>query len=274
MDIFMHQKTMLATVAAAMIAAVPASAQDSSFWGWFAGDYSLSLGAAGFAAPSFEGSDELSFYGAPVISISRVGSTQRFSSRNDSASFAILDTGTFRVGPAANLVFGRDADGDLIGLDDVDFGVELGAFAEFYPVEWLRVRGEVRQAIGGHEGLVADLSADAFWDISETVRVSAGPRVSFASEDYFDAFYGVTAAQAVAAPRIINAYAPDGGGLNSIGFGGAVSWKATDRITTSLFAEYWRLQDNAADSSIVKEIGSADQFLFGLSATYRFDFTL
>ena len=178
------------------------------------------------------------------------------------------------MGPAANLVLGRDADGDLKGLDDVDFGVELGAFAEFYPLDWLRVRGEVRQAIGAHEGLVADLSADAFWDISETVRISGGPRISFASEEYFDAYYRVTAAQAALAPKINNAYDPDGGGLKSIGVGGAITWKATDRITTSVFAEYWRLQDQAADSSIVKEIGSADQFLFGLSATYRFDFSL
>lgn len=58
------------------------------------------------------------------------------------------------------------------------------------------------------------------------------------------------------------------------GVGGAITWKAADRIATSVFAEYWRLQDQAADSSIVKEIGSADQFLFGVSATYRFDFTL
>lgn len=274
MDRTMPGRLVLVGIAASLLATAPAQAEDGGFWGWFAGDYSLHLGVAGFAAPSFEGADELGFYGAPVISINRVGQVERFSSRNDSASFAILDTGSFRLGPAANLVLGRDADGDLKGLDDVDFGVELGAFAEFYPLDWLRVRGEVRQAIGAHEGLVADLSADAFWDISETVRISGGPRISFASEEYFDAYYRVTAAQAALAPKINNAYDPDGGGLKSIGVGGAITWKATDRITTSVFAEYWRLQDQAADSSIVKEIGSADQFLFGLSATYRFDFSL
>jgi len=38
--------------------------------------------------------------------------------------------------------------------------------------------------------------------------------------------------------------------------------------------EYRRLLGPAADSSLVQERGSRNQVLVGLSATYRFDFTL
>jgi outer membrane scaffolding protein for murein synthesis (MipA/OmpV family) len=56
--------------------------------------------------------------------------------------------------------------------------------------------------------------------------------------------------------------------------GGAVTWKTTEKITTSAFVEYSRLLGPAADSSIVRQGGSADQVLVGASATYRFDFSM
>ena len=69
--------------------------------------------------------------------------------------------------------------------------------------------------------------------------------------------------------------AEDGGGtFTGVGLGGAITWKATEKITTSLFAEYSKLLGPAADSSLVKQRGSTNQFTIGASATYRFDFSL
>ena len=84
---------------------------------------------------------------------------------------------------------------DLTGLDPVRSGIEAGGFAEFYPTDWLRVRGEVRRGFRAHEGVVADVEIDAFADITPEVRISGGPRMSFASADYFDAYYGVSPAE-------------------------------------------------------------------------------
>ena len=53
-----------------------------------------------------------------------------------------------------------------------------------------------------------------------------------------------------------------------------MTWKTTEKVTTSSFGEYQRLLGPAADSSLVKERGSPNQFLFGVSATYRFDFQM
>jgi MipA family protein len=241
------------------------------FW---SGDWYLTVGAAGFAAPRFEGSSSRVFSGTPIISLGRAGKETRFSSRNDNPSFAFIDTDRFRAGITGKLLFKRDGDtaDELEGLKPVKWGVEAGGFAEVYPTDWLRVRGEVRQGIRAHKGVVADISADAFVDVTPTVRISAGPRASFASKDYFETYYGVDAGEAVASG--LSQYNPDGGGFKSAGVGGAITWKATDKVTTSLFAEYSRLQGKAADSTLVKERGSRDQFTVGASATYRFDFTL
>ena len=102
-----------------------------------------------------------------------------------------------RAGAAGKIIFERDSDDELAGLDPVRFGAEIGGFAEIYPTDWLRVRGEVLQGIRSHDGVVADIAVDAFQDVTPTVRVSGGPRISFASADYFEAYYGVNATEAV-----------------------------------------------------------------------------
>jgi outer membrane scaffolding protein for murein synthesis (MipA/OmpV family) len=241
--------------------------------GFFSGTWHLTVGAAGFRAPKFEGSKDYMFSAVPLISLGKVGPEARFSSRNDNISFAFVDTGRFRAGAAGKLIFGRDSsdEPETTGLSDVRFGGEVGAFAEVYPMDWLRLRGEVRHGIRSHSGVVADLAADAFVDLSETVRLSAGPRLSWGSADYFDAYYGVTADEAAASG--LTAYAPSSG-LGSVGVGGAVTWKATEKLTASVFGEYSRLMGPAADSSLVRERGSRNQLLLGVSTTYRFDFDL
>ncbi|MBC8718365.1 MULTISPECIES: MipA/OmpV family protein [Brucella/Ochrobactrum group] len=236
------------------------------FW---SGDWYLKVGAAGMIAPKFEGSNKYRFSAQPLISLGRQGEAERFSSRNDNASFAFIDKDRFRVGAVGKLMFERDT--DIEGIHKTKFGGEAGGFVDVYPTDWLRFRGEVRHGIRAHKGVVADIAADAFYDVTPKIRVSAGPRATFASKDYMRTYYGVTAEEAVASG--LKEYRP-GGGWESVGVGGAVTWQATDKIDTSLFAEYNRLQDKAKNSSIVKDHGSPNQFTVGVSATYRFDFSL
>ena len=182
--------------AALLIAAASGSqAEEGGLFGWIHGDWHLKVGATGMVAPDFEGGKDYLFSASPIISLGKAGPEARFTSRNDAISFSLYDNGAVRAGVAGKLIFGRDGDDadELRGLDPVRFGGEIGGFAEVYPTDWLRVRGEVRHGIRSHEGVVADLSADAFYDITDRIRVSAGPRVSFASSDYFDAYYGVNA---------------------------------------------------------------------------------
>lgn len=259
-----------AAAATAIAGIAPAAAQEG---GWLSGDWYLKVGATVLHAPKFEGADGRAFAFQPVISLGKHGRSARFTSRNDNISLAFVDTGSFRAGAAGRIVWGRDSDdhADLAGLSDVKLGAELGGFAEIYPTDFLRMRGELRHGVRSHDGVVADLSADLFFDVTETVQVSGGPRASWASGDYFEAYYGVDAAEAAASD--LSEYAP-GSGLRSYGVGGAVTWKATDQLTTSVFAEYARLAGPAAKSSLVRERGSKNQFTVGVSAVYRFDFSL
>jgi len=239
----------------------------------WSGDWYLSVGAAGFSAPKFEGGKHNKLQWSPLVSIGRQGPGPRFSSRNDNPSFALIESDAFRIGIVGKFVPSRDSsDGrELRGLKKVKWGVEAGGFAEAYPTDWLRARVEVRQGIRAHSGIVADAAVDAFTDITPELRASAGPRVTLASSDYFDTYYGVNARQSAASG--LSGYKP-GGGVKSVGFGGALTWKASQNWTTSTFLEYTRLTGPAADSSLVRERGDRNQLLIGVSASYKFNFTM
>jgi len=260
-----------AALASSLVQATAAKAD--SMWDWFSGEWSLTVGGAGYVAPEYEGADTYHVTGMPLVSIGRKGSQTRFYSLNDAASFAIVDTGVIRFGPAAAILLPRDESDsdDLRGLGDVPWGLEIGGFLDVYPTDWMRVRTEVKAGVHAFSGVVADFALDAFTDITPTVRISGGPRLSLASEGYFDAYYGVTPSESLASG--LSVYEP-GGGLRSAGVGGAIAWKATDKVETTLFAEYRRLLGPAADSSLVEERGSENQFTVGVAATYRFDFAM
>lgn len=233
----------------------------------------MTVGAAGLFLPEYEGDDRYRFVMQPIISLGTQGNQRRFVSRNDNISIGLFDTDVVRFGPTGKLVFGRDGgdSSDIAGLDPIRFGLELGGFAETYLTDWARVRGEVRRGIRAHDGIIADLAVDGFTNLTPTVQVSAGPRLSYANARYFDAYYGVSSAESQASGLAL--YKP-GSGVRSVGFGGAIKWDVTDNVQTSVFGEYSRLTGPAADSSLVRQRGSKNQFTIGLSASYRFDFSL
>lgn len=255
-------------VAVSLLSATFAQAGEGS---WISGDWYLTLGATGLVAPDFEGGKKYMFSAQPIISLGKVGPEARFTSRNDNISLGLIDDGSVRAGLTGKFIFSRDSKDELKGLDPVRWGGELGGFFEFYPLDWVRARAELRHGIRAHDGFVADIAADAFYDVTPTVRISGGPRVSFASSDYFDAYYGVNAREAAASG--LSEYHP-GGGVKSAGLGGAITWKVTEPMTASVFTEYSRLMGPAADSSLVQERGDRNQWTFGVSTTYRFNFTM
>jgi hypothetical protein len=82
-----------------------------------------------------------------------------------------------QLGPVGKLVWPRYASSysQLNGLGDVPWAVQIGGYAVYWPVPWLRVRGEVRQGIGGETGVSGDLFTDVVVPLGQW-RLSGGPR--------------------------------------------------------------------------------------------------
>ncbi|MFK4485492.1 MipA/OmpV family protein [Bradyrhizobium sp. USDA 336] len=237
------------------------------------GNWTVMVGIGGEYKPEFVGSNNGKFLPIPIFSIRRAGSIDQFRGPRDSASIALLDVGNFRAGPAFKYVASRKADkyAELTGLGNVDAAYELGGFVEYYPVDWLRLRSELRQGMGGHTGTVADVSADVIVPLIQRLTISAGPRFTWKSANATAPYFGVTDTQALASglPRY-----DARGGAHSVGFGSQISYRINPQWEVHAYVEYQKLLGDVADSPLVKLRGSSNQTTIGLGASYSFDFRI
>jgi outer membrane protein len=237
------------------------------------GTWTVMVGVGGEYKPDFEGANRAMLSPVPIFAIRRAGTTEQFRGPRDSASIAFLDFGDLRAGPAAKFVSSRKASSysELNGLGDVKTTVELGGFVEYYPVDWFRTRGELRQGIGGHHGVVADLSADVIVPVIQRLTISAGPRFTWESTQATSPYFGIDAVQAMASGLpAFNAR----GGAHSYGVGAQVSYRINPQWEVHSYVEYERLLGDAAASPLVTVRGSPNQTTVGIGASYSFDFKI
>lgn len=170
---------------------------------------------------------------------------------------------SFYVYPSFDFVNERsDADASYLrGIDDVDAAYEIGMGAAF-EYRFVKAFAEVRYGVSGHDGFVADLGLDAQYE-SNAFEISAGPRVSFATENYMDTYFSVPLEA-----RRLRPYDADGG-IKDAGIEMTAAYALTDAIRIQAKAEWIHYLGDAEDSPIV-ERGNDDEFMVGLGLTYRF----
>lgn len=223
------------------------------------------------AEPRFPGSDRFTVFGYPGIDFRRVGEAERFTAPDDGFGITLFESPFFRFGPVARYRGGRDRDDgrELAGLRTVDWTIEGGAFLEIWPVEFLRARGEIRYGFLGHEGVVGNVGLDLFHQYG-AFTVTLGPRLAFGDERFTDEFFGVTRAEAKRNGRV-TPFDPDGG-VTSAGGLASVSYRWSQQVSTTAFAGYDRLVEDAGRSPIPRKLGSRDQYTLGASLHYSFHF--
>jgi len=233
-------------------------------------DWTITLGVEGRLMPEYEGASDFILRPLPIFRVRRAGTADRFRSPRDGASISLYDTGRFNAGPTLKFRLPRkeSVSSDLRGLGDIDWAVEVGLFAEYWAYDWLRMRAELRQGMGGHRGLVGDLSADVVVPVAPKLTLSGGPRATIASDKATDPYFGITATQAAASGLPVY---DAGGGLRSVGAGAQAKYAFTPRWAGHMFIEYERLTGDAADSPLVSLRGSRDQIQLGIGATYSFN---
>jgi outer membrane protein len=237
------------------------------------GNWTVMVGIGGEYRPDFQGSKNWMLSPIPIFSIRRAGSVDQFRGPRDSASIALIDFGDLRAGPAAKFVGSRKSDkySELTGLGDVKAAFELGGFVEYYPVDWLRLRSELRQGMGGHLGTVADASADLIVPLIQRLTISAGPRFTWKSSKAVAPYFGVDAVQSLASG--LPMYDAKGGAY-SVGFGSQVSYRINPQWEVHAYVEYEKLLGDVANSPLVTRRGSSNQTTIGLGASYSFDFKI
>jgi outer membrane protein len=227
----------------------------------------IDLGVGASLQPRYEAADSYLVYPFPLISVGRFyvpGLGQVVDGRRRAGVFFY---------PSFNFIGERKASdsADLTGTNTVDWALELGLGGGFR-TEHFRAFAELRQGINGHTGQVGQLGIDGIIYPAEKWEVSFGPRADFASDDYMDTYFGVSAAEAAASGGQLSRYDP-GGGFKSLGLAARASYDFNDDVRLHVQGGYDRLIGEAADSPIAKN-GSEDQFSVGVGVTYRFAFDL
>jgi len=244
--------------------AAPAFAQDTGDEG--ARRTRIAAGAQLY--PSYPGSD--SFDIGPMFDLDRARGTEPFDfeAPDESFGFSVVDLGGVRFGPAINFEGARSAKDVGAPLPKVKFSLEPGAFVEFDLAESFRLRAELRKGVTGHKGWVGTAGADWISRDGDNWLVSIGPRVTWSDNRYQDAWFGILPADAVASG--LPAYNP-GGGIHAVGAAASFETQLGPRWGIATYAKYDRMVGDAADSPIVRQLGSRDQFSGGLALTYTFD---
>ena len=128
----------------------------------------------------------------------------------------------------------------------------------------------LRRGFGGHDGLVAELGLDAVLQPIPRLDLNFGPRLYLANDDYFDTYFGVSAAESAASGYPV--FDPEGW-LKGAGFEAEGRYALSRHWAVRGEAGYERLLDDAADSPITAA-GSENQFYAALGLTYTFGLNL
>jgi MipA family protein len=234
-------------------------------------DWTITVGAEGRVEPIFQGSNDYTVRPYPIFDLRRYGTPERFRGPRDGIGIGLIDIGNLQLGPVGQFRMTRRESDDpsaLHGLGNVPWAVEIGGFAEYWWVPWLRSRAEVRQGFNGHHGLVADLTADAVVPVNPQLTLSGGPRLTLASTAATSPYFSIDAAQSAASGLPVY---DARGGVRSVGAGAQARYFWTPQWATHGFVEYERLSDDAANSPLVTQRGSANQVTIGFGATRAFD---
>jgi outer membrane protein len=231
----------------------------------------ITLGGYAGAMPDYQGSKGYAGTFRPAFDIHQAGQMEWITLPTDAFGLTLYNTANFRIGAAGDWLQNRNSkdDSTLNGLHSINYTVELGAFAEYYPLQFLRTRAEVLQGVSGADGLTVNLMADYIYRPNQSWLFTAGPRLQFANTQYESTFYSINASEAAASG--LTPYHASGG-LNSAGANATARYYFNDRFSVRGFVEWDRLVDDAANSTLVKAKGSEDQVQFGLGAAYRFNY--
>ena len=246
--------------------AVPAGAVAQTFGPSWEGH--IAVGAT--SGPTFSGSDDSEI--GPAIDVDITWNKRLFLRTETGLGFyawnAERSGGPLSVGFALGYDFDEriaSDDSRLSGLSDVEAGFAFRAFLEYEigPAD-LEIVASRGLSGSGHEGTTVEASVGFDVPIWDNTIITASPFVVWADGNYNDAFYGVSASEALASN--FEPYSAEAG-LQSAGVElGAVHF-FTDQIGLFGQVEYSNLLGDAQDSPITFDDQS---FEFVAGVLWRF----
>ncbi len=217
-------------------------------------DWRVDLGIAVEDKPLYDGANLTRTYGGPLINIRYKDFA--FASVGEGVGLNLVHGDHYRGGLAVTYDLGRLESNDishLYGLGNIDRAPALKAFFSYaisksFPMV---VRADVRQFIGGADGMVADI--DAYMPLPGSSRhlvMFAGPSFTYADHLYMQKEFGVTRNQSIASGYPVYDVHP---GSDAAGFGFSATGFITEHWLVNLDTAVNRLLGSAAYSPITQK---------------------
>ncbi len=276
--------SLAATVVATLSLAAPAMAQEEEQHS------TLTIGAGAAMIPSYEGSDE--YRVLPIAQARGKVHDIAFWTRGTALYVdAIADpTGPgvdFELGPVVNLRFDRTSrkaikDDAVQALGKRDFALEAGGFIGIGKTgvitsdyDNLSARVAVTKDVAGaHGSFVITPSVEYFTPLSMTTFVGLGISADYVGKKYGRYYFDITPQDSLASGLDVYDRAGRGSGFRrmNVNLSAGKSLSGDIRTGWAIFgvAGYTRLLGKYADSPIVSDVGSRNQFVGAVGVGYTF----
>lgn len=244
------------------------------------------IGVALGVSPEYQGDDEVSLVGVPIIDIRQddflfirgasVNPNDGYGSIGWNAlNFGYAERGERKfglsIGPMIRFSAGRDEDDNsaLNGLGDIDNSAGGGVFIEARAGNWSADISSASQDAGEEDdGLLVSLRSSYTAQINERFSITPIIFASWGDDDYMQGFFGVNSAQATRSglPQF-NAES----GIKDVGIQISSNYSVSENFLINGQIGYQRLLDDAAESPIVDSSdGSRNQLRLLFGAAYKF----
>ncbi len=233
------------------------------------------VGVAGGIAPDYFGSDDIQGVGAPFFRWTFEGQERYLQLLATELSFNVLDHPNFQLGPVLNYRFGRDDDVDddvVKNMEEIDDTFEVGIMAAYVwkdkanPRHRFIASAEVLGDVGDeYGGWLAMASARYWYPISKPLDVLIGLGTTYGNSQFMDTYFGVSSADA--ARTGLSRFDADNG-FRDVNIPAALVFHFSENWHLAAGVKYFRLLDDASDSPITDDRGSADQVFAGFGVAY------
>ena len=235
------------------------------------------VGAGTGARPDYEGSNDYDVFPYGFFKVwwndGRYAQLEGAQSSGSAVRLAgnLIPNSPLEFGPVLQYRLERDnvQSGRVDQLGEVDAAVEAGVNLAYRAKPWLLEATWVYDISQKYEGHLLELAGGWEEKASDNLGISLTVASTWASDQYMDTYFGVSAADAA----LIAGYTdhnPDDG-FKDVGGRLAMTWKGDNWGGWKIIASfsYFRLLNDAEDSPIVDESGDANQFFGGLMGAYE-----
>lgn len=212
-------------------------------------DWKVTLGAGVSYRPEYEGGDELEPSPIPLVDIT--WKDRLFLNTRQGLGAYAIRTDRFRLGTSLGYSLGRDEDDAdaLEGLGDIDPAAQAHLFGS-YSYGMVRLHADLSQDLGGSDGLQVEPGATFMYPVSKSLTLSAGVSATWASDDYMQAYFGVTPAQSLRSG--LDTYDAEAG-FKRADLNIGATWSVNENWFTRANLGFGYLLGDAADSPITQD---------------------